>query len=49
MISDVIRQIKLLKPIMISDVIRQIKQLNLTKSSGPDRIPIKYIKMSQML
>jgi len=30
----------------LSDVIRQIKQLNPAKSSGPDRILIKYINMS---
>ena len=35
-----------LQPITESDIIKHIRQLNPSKSTGPDGIPIKYIAMS---
>ena len=35
-----------IKPITIDEIIKHIKQLNPSKSTGPDGIPIKYLIMS---
>ena len=38
-----------LQPITESDILKHIRQLNLSKSTGPDGIPIKYIAMSALI
>ena len=38
-----------LQPITKSDILKYIRQLNPSKSTGPDGIPIKYITMSALI
>ena len=38
-----------LQPITESDILKHIRQLNPSKSTGPDGIPIKYIAMSALI
>ena len=38
-----------LQPITEFDILKHIRQLNPSKSTGPDGIPIKYIAMSALI
>ena len=38
-----------LHPITESDILKHIRQLNLSKSTGPDGIPINYVAMSALI